>query len=57
MSVVRSLDPNDKFFEDLKPAWPVWENGTTEMLFNVTASGDPIVETMTTDPALLERCE
>lgn len=57
MSVVRSLDPNDKFLEDLKPAWPVWENGAAEMLFNVTASGDPVVETTTTDPALLERCE
>ncbi|EPT00684.1 hypothetical protein FOMPIDRAFT_150510 [Fomitopsis schrenkii] len=57
LSVARSLNPNDKFLEDLKPAWPVWENDTTEMFFNVTASGDPVVKTTTTDPALLERCE
>ncbi|KAH9833428.1 Alpha/Beta hydrolase protein [Rhodofomes roseus] len=56
LSVARSLNPNDKFFTDLKPEWDVWQNGTTEMLFNVTAAGEPVVNTTTTDPALLERC-
>ncbi|KAH9924568.1 Alpha/Beta hydrolase protein [Fomitopsis serialis] len=56
MSVVSSLDPNDKAVPDLKPAWAVWQNGTAEVLFNVTAAGEPVVQTTTTDPALLERC-
>ncbi|KZT64880.1 alpha/beta-hydrolase [Daedalea quercina L-15889] len=56
MSVIRSLNPNDKFLPDLKPAWSVWQNGTAEMLFNVTAAGEPAIDTTTTDPALLERC-
>ncbi|KAH9833434.1 alpha/beta-hydrolase [Rhodofomes roseus] len=56
LSVVRSLNPNDKFIPDLTPAWSIWANDATEMQFNVTASGDPVIETITTDPALLERC-
>ncbi|TFY61377.1 hypothetical protein EVJ58_g4549 [Rhodofomes roseus] len=56
LSVVRSLNPNDKFIPDLTPAWAIWTNDTTEMQFNVTASGDPVIETITTDPALLDRC-
>ncbi|KZT64879.1 alpha/beta-hydrolase [Daedalea quercina L-15889] len=56
MSVIRSLNPNDKFLPDLKPAWSIWQNGTTEMLFNVTSAGEPVVHTTTTDPTLLERC-
>lgn len=56
LSVVRSMDPNDKFYTDLKPEWSVWQNGTTEMLFNVTSTGGAVVHTTTTDPALLERC-
>ena len=56
LSVVRSMDPNDKFYTDLKPEWSVWQNGTTEMLFNVTSTGGAVVHTTKTDPALLERC-
>ncbi|EPS94949.1 hypothetical protein FOMPIDRAFT_1169187 [Fomitopsis schrenkii] len=56
LSIVRSLDPNVKFYADLKPEWSVWQNGTTEMLFNVTSTGEAVVRTTTTDPSLLERC-
>lgn len=50
------MDPNDKVYTDLTPEWSVWQNGTTEMLFNVTSTGGAVVQTTTTDPALLERC-
>ena len=56
LSVARSLDPNNKFYADIKPEWSVWQNGTTEMLFNVTSAGGAVVATTTTDPSLLERC-
>ncbi|KAI0733810.1 alpha/beta-hydrolase [Fomitopsis betulina] len=56
LSVVRSLTPNDKFYTDLKPEWSIWQDGTTEMLFNVTSAGGAVVQTTTTDPSLLERC-
>lgn len=54
--MIRFLNPNDKSFYDLKPEWAVWQNGSTEMLFNVTATGEPVIHTTQTDPALLERC-
>ncbi|EPS95764.1 hypothetical protein FOMPIDRAFT_1032719 [Fomitopsis schrenkii] len=55
-SIIRFLNPNDKSFYDLKPAWAAWQDGSTEMLFNVTAAGEPVIHTIQTDPALLERC-
>ncbi|KAI0733804.1 Alpha/Beta hydrolase protein [Fomitopsis betulina] len=55
-SIIRFLNPNDKPFYDLKPAWAAWQNGSTEMLFNVTVAGKPDIHTIQTDPALLERC-
>ena len=56
LSVVRSLNPNRKFFTDIKPAWAAWLHDKTEMLFNVTATGEAVVKTTTTEPSLLERC-
>lgn len=44
--------------ENLTPFWPQWTDGHTEMLFNRTAdSSGPDLHTVTTDPALLARCE
>ncbi|EIN14592.1 alpha/beta-hydrolase [Punctularia strigosozonata HHB-11173 SS5] len=56
MSLTRFLDTNVKFTPDIKPDWPVFANGTTEMLFNKTEAGEPLVQTITTSPALLGRC-
>ncbi|EIM89556.1 alpha/beta-hydrolase [Stereum hirsutum FP-91666 SS1] len=41
----------------ITPPWSQWSNGHTEMLFNLTASSEPVIQTITTDDALLERCE
>lgn len=57
MSMVLFLDTNDKFTSDIKPEWPLFSQGNTEMLFNKTDSGLPVVELVTTDPALLGRCK
>lgn len=46
------LDPSS-----ITPQWPQWNEGQTEMLFNLTASSMPVVHTITTDRGLLKRCE
>ncbi|KAJ7505618.1 Alpha/Beta hydrolase protein [Mycena galericulata] len=52
-----SLDPNVKVDpKTITPKWNTWDIGRTEMLFNKTDSGEPVVKTVTTSDALLERC-
>ncbi|KAJ7748414.1 hypothetical protein B0H16DRAFT_1888492 [Mycena metata] len=41
----------------ITPPWKKWEMRHTEMLFNSTATGLPLVEPMETSDALLERCQ
>ncbi|KAJ7115720.1 Alpha/Beta hydrolase protein [Mycena epipterygia] len=56
-SFAMSLDPNVKVSATITPSWDRWDVEHTEMLFNQTAvDGDPVVETIRTDEALLERC-
>ncbi|CCM06694.1 uncharacterized protein FIBRA_08981 [Fibroporia radiculosa] len=53
-----SLDPNAKYnSSDITPEWNVWAPGHTEMMFNETEAGAPIVYPYSTDDALLERCQ
>ncbi|KZP26472.1 alpha/beta-hydrolase [Athelia psychrophila] len=57
LDVVVSLDPNRKFdSENTTPAWNLWIDNSTEMLFNRTAALEPDIRAITTDPGLLERC-
>ncbi|EGN99178.1 hypothetical protein SERLA73DRAFT_90445 [Serpula lacrymans var. lacrymans S7.3] len=57
MSIVRDLNPNAKFDpSNTTPPWTMWNQGNSEMLFNVTETGTPEIRTYTTDEALLERC-
>ncbi|KAH7920072.1 alpha/beta-hydrolase [Leucogyrophana mollusca] len=58
MSFATSLDINQKVYaDDITPQWDAWTvGGRTEMLFNETAAGAPVVQTTTTDAAVLERC-
>ncbi|KAJ7711382.1 alpha/beta-hydrolase [Mycena metata] len=52
-----SLDPNVKIDPmTITPPWKKWEMRHTEMLFNSTATGLPLVEPVETSDALLERC-
>lgn len=58
LSFVRFLNPNEKFQSTITPAvWPIFSAGHTEMLFNETDAGQPLIKTITTDSALLERCK
>ncbi|KAI5117710.1 hypothetical protein M0805_003199 [Coniferiporia weirii] len=59
LSVVKSLNPNFNPLspESITPAWATYATGDTEMLFNVTESGEAEVKTFATDKGLLERCE
>jgi len=59
LAFVISLDPNVKFDPtNITPRWNKYSVGTTrtEMLFNETENGLPLVQPTTTDPALLNRC-
>lgn len=58
MSIVRSSDPNvhPPVPDIITPRWRTFASGRTEMLFNVTESGDADIRTISTDPALLRRC-
>jgi len=50
-------DVNQKFDPtNITPYWYEYEYGYTEMLFNETESGAPIVTPITTDPSLIQRC-
>ncbi|KAJ7149815.1 Alpha/Beta hydrolase protein [Mycena crocata] len=52
-----SLDPNVKVDPaTITPHWNVWDNRNTEMLFNRTEAGQPVVHPITTSNALLGRC-
>ncbi|KAJ7503346.1 alpha beta-hydrolase [Mycena galericulata] len=51
------LDPNVKVdIKTITPKWNTWDIGRTEMLFNKTDSGEPVVKAVTTSDGLLERC-
>ncbi|KAJ7601717.1 Alpha/Beta hydrolase protein, partial [Mycena rosella] len=53
-----SLDPNIKVDPaTITPPWPMWNVGSTEMLFNKTDTGVPVVTPIETNAALLERCQ
>ncbi|KAJ7182323.1 Alpha/Beta hydrolase protein [Mycena crocata] len=53
-----SLDPNVKIDPaSITPPWNRWQVGlNTEMVFNTTETGSPVVRPSKTDEALLERC-
>ncbi|KAF7335495.1 Carboxylic ester hydrolase [Mycena venus] len=52
-----SLDPNVKVSPTITPPWAKWDDvRRTEMNFNKTEAGAPVVRTVKTDEALLERC-
>ncbi|KAF9024268.1 alpha beta-hydrolase [Hymenopellis radicata] len=55
---VSSQDPNDTFEPTITPAWDHYAfiGSRTEMLFNRTEDGEPLVEEFTTSISLLERC-
>ncbi|KAJ3542368.1 hypothetical protein NMY22_g3532 [Coprinellus aureogranulatus] len=57
MDFVRKRDPNTKSPGSILPHWPKWDRWyRTEMAFNRTGDA-PDVKTVTTEQALLERCE
>jgi hypothetical protein len=56
-SFIINLDPNLKVDPStITPQWNMFEIGHTEMLFNKTADGVPVVQPITTSDALLNRC-
>ncbi|KAI5114554.1 hypothetical protein M0805_005237, partial [Coniferiporia weirii] len=56
--VVKSLNPNfNPLPESVTPSWKMYSDGDTEMLFNVTESGEAQVLPFATDKGLLERCD
>ncbi|KAJ7906506.1 Alpha/Beta hydrolase protein [Mycena leptocephala] len=58
MSFGISLNPNVKIDPTtITPPWKKWEARHTEMLFNSTAAGLPLVEPMETSDTLFERCQ
>lgn len=59
MSLTKSFDVNAKFDPtNITPEWDVYVYvpGGTEMLFNRTKAGAPVVEPIGTDPVVLQRC-
>ncbi|KAI5117712.1 hypothetical protein M0805_003201 [Coniferiporia weirii] len=57
-SVVKSLNPNfNPLPESVTPSWTTYSDGDTEMLFNVTESGEARVTAFATNKGLLERCD
>ncbi|KAJ7227670.1 alpha beta-hydrolase, partial [Mycena rebaudengoi] len=56
-SFIINLDPNVKVDPTtITPPWSLYSEGNTDMLFNRTASGVPVVEPTTAPDDLLERC-
>ncbi|KAJ7835554.1 alpha/beta-hydrolase [Mycena olivaceomarginata] len=56
-SFIINLDPNIKVDPTtITPPWNKFNISDTEMLFNRTAAGVPVVQPITTSDALLERC-
>jgi len=57
MSFARFWDVNEKFDSiNITPNWEPYSNGSTEMLFNHTEEGVPVIQPITTDGWLVERC-
>ncbi|KAJ7077237.1 Alpha/Beta hydrolase protein [Mycena epipterygia] len=57
-SFIINLDPNIKVDPTtITPKWNTYSIQNTEMLFNKTAAGVPVVQPITTSDALLERCQ
>lgn len=59
ISLAKSFDVNAMFDPtDITPRWDmyVYVPGGTEMLFNRTEEGKPVVKPIGTDPAVLQRC-
>jgi len=57
-SFIINLDPNIKVDPTtITPPWATFNISNTEMLFNKTAAGVPVVQPITTSDALLERCQ
>jgi len=57
MSFARFFDVNQKFDSiDITPYWEPYATGNTEMLFNHTESGVPVVQPFNTDQGLVDRC-
>ncbi|KAF8214334.1 alpha beta-hydrolase [Mycena galopus ATCC 62051] len=56
-SFIINLDPNVKVDSTtITPHWNKFDISHTEMLFNMTAGGVPVVHPITTSDALLQRC-
>ncbi|KAJ7237988.1 Alpha/Beta hydrolase protein [Mycena rebaudengoi] len=56
-SFIINLDPNIKVDPTtITPRWSPFIIGNTEMLFNKTEAGEPIVQPITTSSDLLQRC-
>ena len=57
LSFVKSLTPNNNPQKDsITPFWQTYAPGNTEMVFNLTDTGDAVVDPVATDSSLLERC-
>ncbi|KAJ7470963.1 alpha beta-hydrolase [Mycena latifolia] len=57
-SFIINLDPNIKVDPTtITPQWDTFDINNTEMLFNRTAAGVPVVQPIATSDALLERCQ
>jgi hypothetical protein len=57
MSLAKYYDINIKFDPtNITPYWNEYYIGETEMLFNCTEAGVPVVMPIKTDPTLHERC-
>lgn len=57
LNFVRFLNPNNRGdLDNIAPFWNTWSDGKVEMLFNKTENDLPVVETITTSRALLDRC-
>ncbi|KAJ7125538.1 Alpha/Beta hydrolase protein [Mycena crocata] len=57
-SFIVNLDPNIKVDPaTITPHWDMFNVQDTEMLFNRTVAGAPVVEPITTSDALLQRCQ
>ena len=58
MGFAKSLDPNVHTVPQvITPKWNLFASGHTEMLFNKTDANQPNIHSITTDPALLKRCQ
>ena len=57
MSLAKYYDVNTKLDPtNITPYWDEYYIGKTEMLFNRTEAGVPVVMPINTDPTLPERC-